>query len=738
MYNLSEELVKGMNPPQAEAVKYTDGPLLIMAGAGSGKTRVLTHRVAYLMASKQIAPWNILAITFTNKAAREMKDRIARLVGGVADDIWISTFHSMCVRILRRDIDRIRYDRNFSILDSSDQLTAIKQVLKELNLDPKKYEPRTLLGMISNHKNELRTPQDAAALVGNNPYEKVISDVYTAYEKKLKQNNVLDFDDLIMKAIQLFQEAPDVLAFYQKKFQYIHVDEYQDTNRAQYTLVKLLAQAHENLCVVGDSDQSIYRWRGADIANILTFEKDYPSAHVILLEQNYRSTKRILEAANGVIQNNSSRKDKKLWTENVEGEKLLLHVASDDRDEAFFIINQMKELRQEGVDYGEMAVLYRTNAQSRGLEEMLLKSNIPYKMVGGTKFYERKEIKDILAYLRLIANPDEDISFVRVVNEPKRGIGAATVDKLGDFAGMQGVSLMEAIRDIELSGIAPRTATKLAEFRQLMVDLRQMADYLSISELIEEVLKKSGYEEMLKIEKTLEAESRLENLQEFLSVAQNFEKESDEQTLVAFLTDLTLVSDLDTLEEVDELHQVTLMTLHSAKGLEFPVVFLIGMEEGLFPHSRALNDPEEMEEERRLAYVGITRAEKRLYLTRAQSRMLYGRFQNNPESRFLHELPETLLERSGKAKKAMPWNPVESPGKLPVNGFSSKPKPKLAQSSGAESIGWNVGDKANHKKWGQGTVVQTRGEGDQLELDIAFPAVGIKRLLAKFAPIEKA
>ena len=646
MYNLSEELVKGMNPPQAEAVKYTDGPLLIMAGAGSGKTRVLTHRVAYLMASKQIAPWNILAITFTNKAAREMKDRIARLVGGVADDIWISTFHSMCVRILRRDIDRIRYDRNFSILDSSDQLTAIKQVLKELNLDPKKYEPRTLLGMISNHKNELRTPQDAAGLVGNNPYEKVISDVYTAYEKKLKQNNVLDFDDLIMKAIQLFQEAPDVLAFYQKKFQYIHVDEYQDTNRAQYTLVKLLAQAHENLCVVGDSDQSIYRWRGADIANILTFEKDYPSAHVILLEQNYRSTKRILEAANGVIQNNSSRKDKKLWTENVEGEKLLLHVASDDRDEAFFIINQMKELRQEGVDYGEMAVLYRTNAQSRGLEEMLLKSNIPYKMVGGTKFYERKEIKDILAYLRLIANPDEDISFVRVVNEPKRGIGAATVDKLGDFAGMQGVSLMEAIRDIELSGIAPRTATKLAEFRQLMVDLRQMADYLSISELIEEVLKKSGYEEMLKIEKTLEAESRLENLQEFLSVAQNFEKESDEQTLVAFLTDLTLVSDLDTLEEVDELHQVTLMTLHSAKGLEFPVVFLIGMEEGLFPHSRALNDPEEMEEERRLAYVGITRAEKRLYLTRAQSRMLYGRFQNNPESRFLHELPETLLELS--------------------------------------------------------------------------------------------
>lgn len=738
MYNLSEELVKGMNPEQAEAVKHTDGPLLIMAGAGSGKTRVLTHRVAYLMAAKQVAPWNILAITFTNKAAREMKDRIARLVGGVAEDIWISTFHSMCVRILRRDIDRIRYDRSFSILDASDQLTAIKQVLKELNLDPKKYEPRTLLGMISNHKNELRTAKDAAALVGSNPYERIISDVYTAYEKKLKQNNVLDFDDLIMKTIHLFQEAPDVLAFYQKKFKYIHVDEYQDTNRAQYTLVKLLAQAHENLCVVGDSDQSIYRWRGADIANILTFEKDYPSAHVILLEQNYRSTKRILEAANSVIQNNASRKEKNLWTENDEGEKLLLHVASDDRDEAFFIMNQMKELKMEGMDYGQMAVLYRTNAQSRGLEEMLLKSNIPYKMVGGTKFYERKEIKDVLAYLRLIANPDEDISFVRVVNEPKRGIGAATIDKLGDFADMQGVSLMDAIRDIELSGIAPRTATKLVDFRQMMMDLRQMADYLSISELVEEVLKKTGYEEMLKIEKTLEAESRLENLQEFLSVAQNFEKESDEQTLVAFLTDLTLVSDLDSLDEVDESHQVTLMTLHSAKGLEFPVVFLIGMEEGLFPHSRALNDEEEMEEERRLAYVGITRAEKRLYLTRAQSRMLYGRFQNNPESRFLHELPETLLERSGKARKPMPWNPVESPGKLPVNGFSSKPKPKLAQSSGAETVGWNVGDKANHKKWGQGTVVQTRGEGDQLEVDIAFPEVGIKRLLAKFAPIEKA
>ncbi|WP_214829259.1 DNA helicase PcrA [Exiguobacterium algae] len=738
MYNLSEELVKGMNPQQAEAVKHTDGPLLIMAGAGSGKTRVLTHRVAYLMAAKQVAPWNILAITFTNKAAREMKDRIARLVGGVAEDIWISTFHSMCVRILRRDIDRIHYDRSFSILDASDQLTAIKQVLKELNLDPKKYEPRTLLGMISNHKNELRTAKDAAALVGSNPYERIISDVYTAYEKKLKQNNVLDFDDLIMKTIHLFKEAPDVLAFYQKKFKYIHVDEYQDTNRAQYTLVKLLAEAHENLCVVGDSDQSIYRWRGADIANILTFEKDYPSARVILLEQNYRSTKRILEAANNVIKNNASRKEKNLWTENVEGEKLLLHVASDDRDEAFFIMNQMKELKMEGMDYGQMAVLYRTNAQSRGLEEMLLKSNIPYKMVGGTKFYERKEIKDVLAYLRLIANPDEDISFVRVVNEPKRGIGAATIDKLGDFADMQGVSLMEAIRDIELSGIAPRTAAKLTAFRQMMTDLRQMADYLSISELVEEVLKKTGYEEMLKIEKTLEAESRLENLQEFLSVAQNFEKESDEQTVVAFLTDLTLVSDLDSLDEVDESHQVTLMTLHSAKGLEFPVVFLIGMEEGLFPHSRALNDEEEMEEERRLAYVGITRAEKRLYLTRAQSRMLYGRFQNNPESRFLHELPETLLERSGKARKPMPWNPVESPGKLPVNGFSSKPKPKLAQSSGAETVGWKVGDKANHKKWGQGTVVQTRGEGDQLELDIAFPSVGIKRLLAKFAPIEKA
>ncbi|MBR2076284.1 MAG: UvrD-helicase domain-containing protein, partial [Exiguobacterium sp.] len=359
MYNLSEELVKGMNPEQAEAVKHTDGPLLIMAGAGSGKTRVLTHRVAYLMAAKQVAPWNILAITFTNKAAREMKDRIARLVGGVAEDIWISTFHSMCVRILRRDIDRIRYDRSFSILDASDQLTAIKQVLKELNLDPKKYEPRTLLGMISNHKNELRTAKDAAALVGSNPYERIISDVYTAYEKKLKQNNVLDFDDLIMKTIHLFQEAPDVLAFYQKKFKYIHVDEYQDTNRAQYTLVKLLAQAHENLCVVGDSDQSIYRWRGADIANILTFEKDYPSAHVILLEQNYRSTKRILEAANSVIQNNASRKEKNLWTENDEGEKLLLHVASDDRDEAFFIMNQMKELKMEGMDYGQMAVLYR-------------------------------------------------------------------------------------------------------------------------------------------------------------------------------------------------------------------------------------------------------------------------------------------------------------------------------------------------------------------------------------------
>ncbi|HBQ76449.1 MAG TPA: ATP-dependent DNA helicase PcrA, partial [Exiguobacterium sp.] len=431
MFNLSEQLVSGLNPEQARAVKHTDGPLLIMAGAGSGKTRVLTHRVAYLMAAKQVAPWNILAITFTNKAAREMRDRIGRLVGGVANDIWVSTFHSMCVRMLRRDIDQLGYDRNFTILDSSDQQSAIKLVLKEQNLDPKKWDPRSMLTIISSQKNELRSAEFYASIV-TSPYEKTVAEIYKGYEAVLRRNNALDFDDLIGKTTELFKKSPDVLAYYQKKFRYIHVDEYQDTNKAQYDLVNLLASGHQNLCVVGDSDQSIYRWRGADIANILSFEEDYPNAAVILLEQNYRSSKRILEAANHVIQNNSTRKDKKLWTDNDEGEKLIVHTAENEREEAFYIVQEIRNSLRYGMKLNDIAILYRTNAQSRAIEETLLKSNVPYKMIGGTKFYDRKEIKDVLAYLRLISNPNEDLSFARLVNEPKRGIGATTLDKLRD------------------------------------------------------------------------------------------------------------------------------------------------------------------------------------------------------------------------------------------------------------------------------------------------------------------
>jgi len=706
-----------------------------MAGAGSGKTRVLTHRVAYLMAAKQVAPWNILAITFTNKAAREMKDRISRLVGGVADDIWVSTFHSMCVRMLRRDIDQLGYDRNFTILDSSDQQSAIKLVLKEQNLDPKKWEPRSMLAIISSQKNELRGPE-AYAAIATGPYEKVAAEVYKGYEAVLRRNNALDFDDLIGKTTELFKASPETLAFYQKKFRYIHVDEYQDTNKAQYDLVNQLAAAHHNLCVVGDSDQSIYRWRGADIGNILSFEEDYPETEVILLEQNYRSTKRILEAANHVIKNNSTRKDKKLWTDNLEGEKLVIHTAENERDEAFYIVQRIRNAMRYGLRLNEIAILYRTNAQSRAIEETLLKSNVPYKMIGGTKFYDRKEIKDVLAYLRLISNPNEDLSFARIVNEPKRGIGATTIDKLRDFADLQGVSLMEAIRDIELSSIAPKTAGKLTDFRDMINGLRQMQEFLSLSELVEEVLEKTGYRSTLKEEKTLEAQSRLENINEFITVAQNFEKESDDKSIIAFLTDLTLVADVDSLDETDPGEQVTLMTLHSAKGLEFPIVFLIGMEEGLFPHSRALQEEDEMEEERRLAYVGITRAEKRLYLTHARMRSLYGRTNANRESRFLGELPEEVLERTGSKPKPLPWEDKPLPQAKAIVGRTAT-KSRTMQSSGAEGLAWNVGDKAEHGKWGIGTVVQTRGTGDQLEIDIAFPAVGVKRLLAKFAPIKK-
>lgn len=731
MQDLAENLLNGLNPEQKQAVKHTEGPLLIMAGAGSGKTRVLTHRIAYLMLEKEVAPWNILAITFTNKAAKEMKERLAKLTGPLAEDLWVSTFHSMCVRILRRDIDRIGISKNFTILDATDQLSVMKQILKDLNIDAKKFTPRAILGTISTAKNELKDAS-AYAKTARGPYEEIVRDVYAEYEKRLLKNHSLDFDDLIMTTIHLFRRVPEALDYYRRKFQYIHVDEYQDTNHAQYTLVNLLAGRFKNLCVVGDSDQSIYRWRGADIQNILDFEKDYPDAKVILLEQNYRSTKKILEAANAVIENNPNRKPKVLWTENAEGSDIEYYRADNEHDEGRFIAGKINEWKNNGASYNDIAVLYRTNAQSRVLEEMLIKANIPYRMVGGIKFYERKEIKDLLAYLRLVANPNDDLSFARVVNVPKRGIGASSLDRLADYALRHDLSLMQAVKEIEETGVAAKAAKALTAFSELIFNWSKMQEYLSVTELVEEVLDKSGYRAELVNEKTLEAQSRLENLEEFLSVTKEFEESNDDKSLIAFLTELALDSDYGTDEETAAPtgEGVTLMTLHSAKGLEFPIVFIAGMEESVFPHFRALSDEEEMAEERRLAYVGITRAEKKLYLTNAQMRTLYGNTNMNRESRFIEEIPEHLIKRVGGENPRFGGR---------FNAPSTSVRPPILKKNVNVETEWSVGDRLIHKKWGEGTVVAMKGEGNSLELDIAFPKpIGIKRVLASFAPIEKA
>ncbi len=749
MDQLTKNLLNGMNPEQAQAVQTTEGPLLIMAGAGSGKTRVLTHRIAYLVIEKAVNPWNILALTFTNKAAREMRERIDGLLGnGTGQQMWVSTFHSMCVRILRRDIDRIGFNKNFTILDSTDQLTVVKNVLKELNIDPKQYDPRMLLNAVSSAKNECTTYREyRAASSDANPYEKTIADVYEAYQRRLEKNQSLDFDDLIMTTIRLFKEVPEVLAFYQDKFQYIHVDEYQDTNHSQYELVQMLASKFQNICVVGDSDQSIYRWRGADIGNILSFEKDYPTAKAIMLEQNYRSTKTILAAANSVIKNNSSRFPKELRTDNQEGNKIIINRAYDEKTEAQFVVKTIQELMlSEGYKEDDFAILYRTNAQSRVMEEMLVKSNMNYTIVGGTKFYDRKEIKDLLAYLRLIANNDDDLALARIINEPKRSIGATSFDRMMQFAIEQDRTIFDALREVDFMGLSGRATNSAIYFRAMIERFTQMQDFMSVTELVEEVLEKSGYREMLKAEKTIEAESRLENINEFLTVTQTFEQASDDKSLIAFLTDLALVADIDKLgdEEEEVSGGTVLMTMHSAKGLEFPVVFIIGMEENIFPHSRSLMDNDEMEEERRLAYVGITRAEKQLYLSCAQMRTLYGRSSFNSPSRFLKEidaelLEETIAKRSSqsgsysapKRRSSYRQAPAQTKGK----SLASK---SALQDSGGDKLSWKVGDKAAHGKWGVGTVVSIRNEGESMELDIAFPApVGIKRLMAKFAPITK-
>lgn len=763
--------IKKLNPQQRLAVETTEGPLLIMAGAGSGKTRVLTHRIAYIISQRHVAPWSILAITFTNKAAREMRERVERLIGPQAADMWVSTFHSMCVRILRRDISRLGYTSNFTILDATDQLSIVKACFKELNIDSKKFDPKQILSMISSAKNELLTAERYAALQGEYMQE-IAAKVYTLYEKKLKSNNSLDFDDLIMVTIQLFKEVPEVLQFYQNKFQYIHVDEYQDTNRAQYMLCRMLADHHHRICVVGDSDQSIYGWRGADITNILNFEQDYAEAQSIILEQNYRSTANILNAANEIISRNKGRKPKNLWTDQGEGNKIQVFMASSEHEEGYFIAEQINKNLAEGQRYDDHAILYRTNAQSRVIEEILIKSDIPYQIVGGIKFYDRKEIKDILAYLRLIANPQDDLSLTRIINVPKRGIGDTTLDKISTMASTYGISIYEMLERADLLEIGPRIKNALFEFYEMTSQLHQMQDYLSVTEIVEQLLDKSGYREELMLQNSLEAHARLENIDEFLSVTMEFEKQNDEKTLVAFLTDLALIADIDTLnqDQEDEADKpaVVLMTMHSAKGLEFPVVFIIGMEEGIFPHSRVAFDDDELEEERRLAYVGITRAEKQLYLTCAQMRTLFGRTSANAPSRFLKELPDELVEVIASEQSVDRWggygqrnshqaytsysgggNSFRGSADPMATGKSSfgtqqESKPAWTKPTAtrvvksAEELDFRHGDKVSHSKWGEGTVVSVKGSGEDMELQIAFPApVGVKKLLAKFAPISK-
>ncbi|HEL0649023.1 DNA helicase PcrA [Streptococcus equi subsp. zooepidemicus] len=759
-------LLDGMNDKQAEAVQTTEGPLLIMAGAGSGKTRVLTHRIAYLIDEKYVNPWNILAITFTNKAAREMRERALALSPATKDTL-IATFHSMCVRILRREADHIGYNRNFTIVDPGEQRTLMKRIVKALNLDPNKWSERSILATISNAKNDL-LDERAYELGASDLYSQTVARCYKAYQEELRRSEAMDFDDLIMMTLRLFDQNPDVLAYYQQRYQYIHVDEYQDTNHAQYQLVTLLASRFKNICVVGDADQSIYGWRGADMQNILDFEKDYPDAKVVLLEENYRSTKKILQAANEVIQHNRHRRPKKLWTQNADGEQIVYYRANDERDEAVFVASTISNMCLElGKSFKDFAVLYRTNAQSRTIEEALLKSNIPYTMVGGTKFYSRKEIRDVIAYLTVVANPSDNLSFERIVNEPKRGVGPGTLDKLRQFAYGQGQSLLEAASSLEQSPLKGKAAQAMLALASLLSDLRADLDQLSITALAEALLEKTGYLDMLRVQNTLESQARIENIEEFLSVTKSFddlsaqrqEHEAGIDRLGRFLNDLALIADSD--DGNAETAEVTLMTLHAAKGLEFPVVFLIGMEEGVFPLARAAEDQDELEEERRLAYVGITRAEECLFLTNANTRTLFGKSSYNRPTRFLKEMSENLLSFQGLARPAhasfgvtfsqqgqrqfgtgmslseaiqsrksmaQPARAASKPTPLPFG-------PNAATSK--QAIDWQIGDIAHHKKWGAGTVLEVKGSGKTMELTISFPDVGLKKLLASVAPIEK-
>lgn len=725
-----------LNDRQCEAVKHTEGPLLITAGAGSGKTKVLTCRIAHLL-ELGVAPYRILAITFTNKAAKEMKERVTNLVGAQADSIWLSTFHSFCAKLLRFEVDGFHgYTRNFTIYDSSDQLVLVKDCLKKLNLDDKQFMPRSVLGTISSAKNVLMDAK-AFAAQASDFYEQKVADVYALYQEKLRENNAVDFDDLLFLAVRLLQEKEDVREKYQSRFQYILVDEYQDTNHAQYALTKILAARWRNICVVGDADQSIYAWRGADIRNIIDFTRDYPDAASIKLEQNYRSTKTILHAANAVIDNNESRPKKTLWTENPAGNKIIHYQAQTEHDEADYIagvIYNRHEISHE--PYGDMAILFRTNAQSRVLEEKLMRYAIPYTMVGGTKFYDRKEIKDVLAYLRLLYNPEDSLSLTRIINVPKRNIGATTMEHVAAYAEEQGISLFEALSSTDEIPVTKRARTSLENFAAMIFDLLNDIEGKDVLSLIETVIKQTGYGDMLdkEAEHDPQGESRKENVGEFLSVAKDYMDSNPDGNLQDFLENVALVSDVDDFESSDS--KVTLMTLHAAKGLEFPVVFLTGLDEGLFPHSRTLMDPAQVEEERRLAYVGITRAERQLYVTNAITRTMYGRISAYMPSRFLAEIPPQLMEDYHR-KSAMPQSRTTAvPGKQRVS-ILTKPVASSLPKKHAVTDTFAKGDKVRHKIWGIGTVLDVIGEGPNMQMKIQFPTKGVRQVVVKYAPLEK-
>ena len=770
-----QDILKGLNDKQYEAVVNTEGPCLVIAGAGSGKTKVLTHKIAYLIGEKQVKPWNILAITFTNKAANEMKERISNLVGDVAADIWMGTFHSICVRILRRFIDRIGFDSSFIIFDTSDQRTLVKACIKSIGLDDKMFTDRSVLSEISNAKNEMLEPEQYAVKANGDFRKEKIALVYEMYQKRLKENNAIDFDDIINYTIKILMENEDILEYYSDKFKYVLVDEYQDTNKAQFTLVTMLASKNGNITVVGDNDQGIYSFRGADISNILNFERDFPGTKIIKLEQNYRCTGNILKAANAVIKNNEVTYKKELWTENDTGNLPRVYSASNEYDEGTYIAEQIEHLkREEYYKYSDFAVLYRMNTQSRAIEDILRRENIPYKIIGGLKFYERKEIKDIISYLRLIQNPVDNLSLKRIINEPKRGIGKTSLDKIEEISNNTGVSMYEIIEHADQYGLN-RVFLNSREFVNCIEELRSKKDEMKISELIKETLKKSGYTKALENENTIEAENRIENLDEFLTVAIEFEEEAADNKLSDFLEGITLSSDIDNMEETEE--TVTLMTLHSAKGLEFPVVFLVGMEEGIFPGYKSISEPKELEEERRLCYVGITRAKENLFLTCSKQRTIFGSTSCNQVSRFLREIPCELLDgydealgenqeknifedskyswtygskdnrnivnENIKTYKIDSKEPVVAASSNSSNGFMFRTAENFLNSLNKKSANNDVdlsqyksGVRVFHKKFGEGTINNVEPEGDDLKVDINFDKAGHKRLMAKFAKLE--